>query len=208
MARRRGQMPSRICTLLFLHPFFLLLFLTLLQVNLAAISLTKPAFLAVIARSSYSSLSSSFSATAGPPPLYPSRYLLTTSASRNTNDDDDLSPPPLLSRRELFVPALLALGSATLLLSNTIQDIQRYDETHKQLFAMLASAPGGEEGGRGRQEQHQQPRRLRVLEIGVGEGVNVKYYPLGCEVIGLDPHLKREALSVAQVGNGGREGGG
>jgi len=43
----------------------------------------------------------------------------------------------------------------------------------------------------------------------VGEGVNVKYYPSGCEVVGLDPYLKREALSIAQVGRGQgmREGG-
>lgn len=196
MARRRGQTRSKIRTLHFLHPFLLLLlllFLTLLQLDLAAIASTKPAFLSVPARSS------SFSTTASSPPLSPSRHRLPlpTRASRNNNDDDSLSP--LLSRRELFIPALLALGSGTLLLRNTIKDQTLYERIHKELFALLSS---GKEGGREGGQQQQQQRPLRVLEIGVGEGVNIKYYPSGCEVVGLDPYLKREALSVAQVRKG------
>jgi hypothetical protein len=211
MARRRGQPRSRIRTLLLHYPFLLLLllFLALLQHGLTATASIKPSFLSVPVRSSYSSLSPSFSTTAASTPLYPSRHLppLTTSASRNPNDDDGFSP--LLSRRELFVPALLALGSGTLLLRNTIKDQTLYERIHQELFALLSS---GREGGRERgQQQQQQQRPLRVLEIGVGEGVNVKYYPSWCDVVGLDPNLKREALSVAQVERGGglerREGG-
>lgn len=193
MARIREASRSRIRTLLFLQPLLLLLllFLILLQFDLAGAALNNAAFLGAPAPSSYSpSFSSSATATQR------HRLPLPTSASRNTNDDDASSP--LLSRRQLFVPALLALGSGTLLLHNTIKDQQLYDKTHTQLFALLSSASGREGGSEGGQQQEQQ-RPLRVLEIGVGEGVNVKYYPPGCEVVGLDPYLKREALSVAQV---------
>ncbi len=97
-------------------------------------------------------------------------------ARPEANDD----AAPLLSRRELLVPSLLALGSGALLLRNNVVDGLAYDSTHKDLFARL-------EGSK------------RILEVGVGKAVNVNYYPSGTEVTGIDPYPKTDALSVAQA---------
>lgn len=98
-----------------------------------------------------------------------------------------------LSRRESFLPALIALGSGALLLNKSLNEERAYEGLHQELFALLsASASGAGEAGR-------DVRAPKVLEIGVGQGVNVKYYPSGCEVVGLDPNLNQDAMSVAQV---------